>query len=64
MHGVHWRMPCPKFLRQTFHEFANAFRKKSRWAEAYYQQRLQQRASHHAAARALAYKWIRILFRC
>ena len=61
---VHWRMACPKFLRQTFHEFANASRKKSRWAEAYYQQRLQQGASHHAAVRALAYKWIRILFRC
>jgi transposase len=64
MHWVHWRMACPKFLRQTFHEFANASRKKSRWAEAYYQQRRQQGSSHHAAVRALAYKWIRILFRC
>ena len=63
-HWVHWRMACPKFLRQTFHEFADASRKKSCWAEAYYQQHRQQGASHHAAVRALAYKWIRILFRC
>ena len=61
---VHWRMACPKFLRQTFHEFADASRKKSRWAQAYYQQRRQQGASHHSAIRALAYKWIRILYRC
>lgn len=61
---VHWRMACPKFLRQTFHEFADASRKKSLWAQAYYQQRRQQGASHHGAVRALAYQWIRILYRC
>ncbi len=64
MHRVHWRMACPKFLRQTFHEFANASRKKSRWAQAYYERRRQQGVSHHGAIRALAYKWIRILYRC
>jgi transposase len=64
MRWVHWRMACPKFLRQTFHEFADASRKKSLWAEAYYQQRRQRGASHHAAIRALAYKWIRVLYRC
>jgi transposase len=61
---VHWRRACPKFLRQTFHEFADASRKKSLWARAYYEQRRQQGASHHGAIRALAYKWIRILYRC
>jgi transposase len=64
IHWVHWRMACPKFLRQTFHEFADASRKKSLWAQAYYRQRRQQGVSHHAAVRALAYKWIRILYRC
>ena len=64
MHWVHWRMACPKFLRQTFHEFADGSRKKSLWAQAYYEQRRQQGASHHGAIRALAYKWIRILYRC
>ncbi len=64
MRWVHWRLACPKFLRQTFHEFADASRKKSLWARAYYEQRRQQGASHHAAIRALAYKWTRILYRC
>jgi transposase len=63
-HLVHWRWACPKFLRQTFHEFADASRKKSLWAQAYYQQRRQRGVSHQAAIRALAYKWIRILYHC
>jgi transposase len=63
-HWVHWRWACPKFLRQTFHEFAAASLKKSLWAKAYYQQRRQHGVSHHAAIRALAYKWIRILYHC
>ena len=64
MHWVHWRIACPKFLRQTFHEFADQSRKKSLWAQAYYEQRRQGGASHHAAIRALAFKWIRILYHC
>ena len=64
MRWVHWRWACPKFLRQTFHEFADASRHKSLWAQAYYQQQRQDGVAHHAAVRSLAYKWIRILFRC
>jgi len=64
MHWVHWRMACPKFLRQTFQEFAAASVKNSLWARAYYEQQRRRGASHHAAVRALAYKWIRILYRC
>jgi transposase len=64
MHWVHWRMACPKFLRQTFHEFAAASVRKSLWARAYYDRQRQRGASHHAAVRALAYKWIRVLYRC
>jgi transposase len=64
MHWVHWRLACPKFLRQTFHEFAAASCQKSLWARAYYQQQRQRGADHHAAVRSLAYKWIRILYRC
>jgi len=63
-HWVHWRMACPKFLRQTFHEFADQSRKKSLWAQAYYEERRQGGTSHHAAIRALAFKWIRILYHC
>jgi transposase len=61
---VHWRLACPKFLRQTFHEFAEASRQQSLWARAYYEQQRQRGADHHAAVRSLAYKWVRILYRC
>jgi hypothetical protein len=36
----------------------------SNWARAYYDQMRGRGKEHHAALRALAYKWIRILFRC
>jgi transposase len=62
---VHFRLTCPKFLRQTFHEFASHSIGQSEWAKAYYQHlRDDEKKSHHAAVRALAYKWIRIVFRC
>jgi transposase len=61
---VHRRYACPKFLRQTFHEFAAYSVLKSPWAKAYYRLRRAQGQRHHAAVRSLAYKWIRILFRC
>jgi transposase len=61
---VHWRWACPKFLRQTFHEFAAQSIARSTWARAYYFQQLGRGKHHHAAVRALAFKWIRILYRC
>lgn len=61
---VHWRWACPKFLRQTFHEWAWLSARKSQWARAYYDQQRARGKSHHAAVRALAFKWLRILFRC
>jgi transposase len=61
---VHWRLACSKFLRQTFHEFAGLSIMRSEWARAYYDQQRKRGKSHHAALRALAYKWIRIMFRC
>jgi transposase len=61
---VHWRLACPKFLRQSFHEFAAQSILFSQWARAFYDQRRARGASYHAAIRTLAYKWIRILFRC
>jgi transposase len=64
-HWVHWRWSCPKFLRQTFHEWAAQTIQHCDWAAAYYQvQRDDKNKSHHAAVRSLAYKWIRIVFRC
>jgi len=58
------RHACPAFLRQTFHEFAACSRAKSAWARAFYQLQTDRGKKHHAAVRALAFKWIRILFRC
>jgi transposase len=61
---VRWRYFCPKFLRQTFHEYAGESLKHSFWARAYYEQQRSRGKSHHAAVRALAFKWVRIIFRC
>ena len=56
--------PVPNFVKQTFHEFADQSIRFSRWARVYYDQQRGRGNEHHAALRALAYKWIRILFRC
>jgi transposase len=61
---VHWRLQCPTFLRQTFVEWAGATIPRSFWAAAYYRQQRDKGCSHQAAVRALAFKWIRILYRC
>jgi transposase len=61
---VHRRLACPKFLLQTFHEFADQARKFCAWSALYYQQQRARGKKHHATIRALAYKWIRIMFRC
>jgi len=61
---VHRRFAGPSFLCPTFHEFAAPSRLRSPWAKAYYQQMCERGADHHAAVRALAFKWIRIMFRC
>ena len=61
---VHRRYACPTFLGQTFHEFAAQSRLKSPWAKAYYQQMRDRGNDHHPAVRALAFKWMRIMFRC
>lgn len=61
---IHWRLQCPKFLRQTFVEWAAETIPRSFWAGAYYRQQREKGCSHQVAVRALAFKWIRILFRC
>src|SRR5215471_11744363 len=61
---VHFRWACPKFLRQTFHEWAACSIAQCEWARAYYQQQKARGKQHHVAVRALAFKWMRILYRC
>jgi transposase len=61
---VHSRWRCPKFLRQTFHEFAACSIPHSAWAAAFYRLQRARGKGHHAAVRALAFRWIRIIVRC
>jgi transposase len=60
---VHMRYRCAKFIRQTFVEWAGQTIPKSFWARAFYDQQRAKGATHQVAVRALAFKWIRILFR-
>jgi transposase len=61
---IRWRYFCPKFMRQSFHEYAGESVKHSFWARAYYEQQIAKGKSRQAAVRALAYKWIRIIWKC
>ena len=64
MRHVHRRYLCPKFERQSFHEYAKESVLWSRWAAAYYLSQRSKGKPHHTAVRALAYKWQRIIWRC
>lgn len=61
---IHFRWSCPKFLRQTFHEYAALSLQSCAWAKEFYERQKAKGKMHHAAVRALAFKWIRVLFRC
>ena len=61
---IHWRYSCSTFLRQTFVEWAGLSVRYSFWARAYYRQQESKGKPHNTIIRALAFKWIRILFRC
>lgn len=61
---VRWRYFCPKFLRQSFVEYAGESVRHSFWARAYYEQQRAKGQSYQAAVRTLAFKWIRIIYRC
>jgi transposase len=61
---THVRWFGPKFLRQSFHEFAGQSIRYSGWAKAYYTQQRTRGHTHQAAVRALAFQWGRRIFRC
>ena len=61
---IHWRWNAPTFLRQTLIEWAGQTVVFCPWAKAYYEQQRRKRTGHHAILRALAFKWLRILWRC
>jgi len=61
---VHWRYSCPTFLRQTFVEWVPQTITRSYWAKAFYEAYRERGGTFQAAMRALAFKWIRVLYRC
>ncbi len=61
---IYRRYKCSTFIRQSFHEWANETTKHCLWARAYYVQCREKGMGHHQAVRSLAYKWIRIIYKC
>jgi transposase len=61
---VAFRWARPVFLHQTFVEYARSSVKYSDWARAFFQERVDKGWSKFRIYRALAFKWIRILWRC
>lgn len=57
------RWSSSKFLRQTFHEYAGLSLKHCPWAKAFYDSQIAKGKPSQTAKRALAFKWIRIIFR-
>ena len=61
---THWRWQAPVFLRQTFIEWAGQTVVWCAWAAHYYERMKARGKKHHVILRALAFKWIRILWKC
>ena len=61
---THWRWLAPKFQRQTFVEWAGQTVMYSAWAKHYYERTRAKGKDHHKILRALAFKWIRVLWKC
>lgn len=61
---VQRRHACPRFLHQSLLEYAGQSVAHCAWAKAYYRMQREKGKGHWATVRALAFKWIRIIFRC
>lgn len=61
---VHWRYSCSTFLRQSLVEWVAQTIRRSYLAKAYYDSYRERGGSYQAALRALAFKRIRVLYRC
>ena len=61
---IHWRWQCSRFIRQSFIEWSAKSVHQSYWAGLYYAQQKAKGKSHQMAVRALAFKWVRILYKC
>jgi transposase len=61
---VQHRWKCCAYVKQSFHEWAGQTIQFCTWAKAFYSSKRAEGMKHHAAVRALAYKWIRIMYAC
>ena len=59
---VRYRFACNHHLRAAAHQMAFLSLRHSEWARAYYQRCRQRGHRHHHALRALAAKWLKIIF--
>ncbi len=59
-----FRYACPKYNRQSFVEFAGHSIDYSMWAKAFYLNQREKGKSYQTAVRALAFRWIRIIYKC
>ena len=61
---VNWRWARPTFLHQTFVEYARTSALFCPWAREFFKSRVEKGWSKFRIYRALAFKWIRIFWRC
>jgi transposase len=61
---IHFRYARPIFLHQTIVEFAKCSMGKCEWARLVYEHQLKKGKTKWAAIRVVAFKWVRILWRC
>jgi len=59
---VRFRRACKKSLRATLHQFACCSRRESDWANQPYHQQRRKGKSNSLATRALANKWVKVIF--
>jgi hypothetical protein len=60
----HWRLHCPKVRRQTCVAWAAQSSPHASWARAFDEPQRATGTAHQAALRALAFTWMRLLYRC
>lgn len=61
---THWRWQAPVFVRQSLVEWAGQTVVWCSWAKRYYERMKAKGKKHHVILRALAFKWVRILWKC
>jgi len=64
--SVHRRLRRSKFMHQTLVEWAHCSLPHCAWAKAYYDMKKEQNPNlrHYTIMRAIAFKWLRIIYRC